>query len=64
MFLAIVVREDLECLQYDIKNTFTESHLKDLIFLKPPPGLAVKKGHILRALKSLYGLNQAGRNWS
>ena len=64
MFLAMVAKEDLNCRQYDIKNAFTESHLKEQIFLEPPQGLAVKKGHVLRALRSLYGLKQAGRNWS
>jgi hypothetical protein len=64
MFLAFVAKEDLECRQYDIKNAFTESHLKEQIFLQPPQGVTVKKGHVLRALRSLYGLKQAGRNWS
>jgi hypothetical protein len=29
MFLAIVAKEDLECCHFDIKNAFTESHLKE-----------------------------------
>lgn len=64
MFLAMVAKEDLECRQYDIKNAFTESQLKEQIFLAPPQGYAVKKGHVLRALRSLYGLKQAGRDWN
>jgi hypothetical protein len=64
MFLAMVAKENLECRQYDIKNAFTEAVLKELILLQPPPGVKTKKGHVLRALKSLYGLKQAGRNWN
>lgn len=64
MFLALVAKENLECMQYDIKNAFTESHLKENIYLAPPEGYNVKKGHALRALRSLYGLKQAGRDWN
>ncbi|KAI0994623.1 hypothetical protein K3495_g13557 [Podosphaera aphanis] len=64
MFLAMVAKENLECVQYNIKNAFTESHLREQIFLAPPEGFKVKKGHVLRALRSLYGLKQAGRDWN
>ncbi|KAF7567667.1 hypothetical protein PtrM4_142580 [Pyrenophora tritici-repentis] len=64
LFLATVAAEDLECFHYDIKNAFTESHLKELILLKPPEGVHVKKGHVLKVLRSLYGLKQAARDWN
>lgn len=64
VFLVMDVREDLECRQCDIKNTFTESHLKERIFLASPEGLKVEKGHVLRALGSLCRLKQAGRYWN
>jgi hypothetical protein len=50
LFLATVAAEDLECFYYDIKNAFTESHLKEQILLKPPEGVHVKKGHVLKVL--------------
>jgi hypothetical protein len=64
MFLVIVAKEDLECSHFDIKNAFTESHLKEEIYLVPPQGIQVQKGHVLHALRSLYGLIQAERDWS
>lgn len=64
MFLAMVAKEDLEFHQYDVKNAFTESHLKEQIFLAPPEGYKVRKGYVLKALRSLYGLKQAGRDWN
>ncbi len=64
LFLAMVAKEDLECYQFDIKNAFTESHLKEKIYLKPPQGVDVKKGYVLEALRSLYGLKQAARDWN
>jgi hypothetical protein len=63
MFLTIVATEDLECSHFDIKNAFTESHFKEEIYLAPPQGIHVQKGHVLHALRSLYGLKQAGRDW-
>ncbi|KAI0992615.1 hypothetical protein K3495_g15570, partial [Podosphaera aphanis] len=49
---------------YDIKNAFTESKLEEEIFLAPPKGVTVSDGKVLKALRSLYGLKQAGRDWN
>ncbi|KAF7576146.1 hypothetical protein PtrM4_003860 [Pyrenophora tritici-repentis] len=64
LFMATVAAENLECFHFDIKNAFTESHLKEEIFLKQPQGVEVKKGYVLRVLRSLYGLKQAARDWN
>ena len=64
LFLAMVAKNDFECHHFDIKNAYTESKLKEQIFLAPPQGVAVKKGKVLHALRSLYGLKQAGRDWN
>ena len=63
LFLAIVALEDLECHQVDVNNAFTESFLKEVIYMSPPPGVEVAKGRALRILRSLYGLKQAARDW-
>ena len=64
LFLALVAKFNLECHQYDIKNAFTKSALQKRIFFAPPEGVPVSNGKVLRALRSLYGLKQAGRDWS
>jgi hypothetical protein len=64
LFLATVAAEDMECVQFDIKNAFTESHLKEEIYISPPQGVDVKKGYALQILRSLYGLKQAARDWN
>lgn len=64
LFPVIIAREDLECSHFDIKNMFTESHLKEEIYLALPQGVHVRRGRVLHALRSLYGLKQAGRDWS
>jgi hypothetical protein len=56
MFLAIVVKEDLECFHFDIKNALTKSYLKENINLALPQGIQDQNGHVLHALHSLYGL--------
>ena len=47
LFLATIAAEDLECSQFNIKNAFTESHLKEKIYLAPLKGIKVKKGSVL-----------------
>lgn len=46
LFLARVAKENLECYHYDIKNAFTESNLKEEIYLSPPKGVPVTKGYV------------------
>jgi Reverse transcriptase (RNA-dependent DNA polymerase)/gag-polypeptide of LTR copia-type len=64
IFLALVAAEDLECNHLDIKNAFTESSLKERIYLTPPAGVPVRDGYVLRVLRSLYGLKQSARDWN
>jgi hypothetical protein len=64
IFLAMVAAQDLECRQYDVKNAFTESSLKERIYLSPPKGVPVTPGLQLRVLRSLYGLKQSARDWN
>ncbi|KAI1001217.1 hypothetical protein K3495_g6981 [Podosphaera aphanis] len=64
IFLATVAKRDLECSQFDVKNVFTESHLKEDIFLAPPRGVVVSQGKVLKVMRSLNGLKQAGRDWN
>jgi hypothetical protein len=63
-FLSIVAAEDLECNHYDIKNAFTESEMKEDIYMSPPQGVKVKTGKVLKILRSLYGLKQSARDWN
>jgi hypothetical protein len=64
LFFAIVAMHDLECHQVDVNNAFTESYLREDIYMKPPPGVTVKPGQAFKVLRSLYGLKQAARDWN
>lgn len=63
-FIAVAAKKDWELTHMDIKNAFTESHLKEQIYLAPPQGVNVKDGYALRVLRSLYGLKQSARDWN
>ena len=63
LFMVIVALEDLECHQIDVNNAFTESFLKEKIYMQPPPGVNVSPGQVLLIKRSLYGLKQAARDW-
>ncbi|KKY31812.1 hypothetical protein UCDDA912_g08237 [Diaporthe ampelina] len=47
----------------DVKTAFLNGDLKELIYMRPPPGWKVPKGMIWRLRKTLYGLKQAPRGW-
>jgi hypothetical protein len=64
IFMAVAAKKDWELTHMDIKNAFTESHLKEQIYLAPPQGVKVKDGYALRVLRSLYGLKQSARDWN
>ena len=67
--LALAAAEDLETGQIDIKGAYLNEELMDneVIYMKQPPGYAVKgpngKTLTARLYKTLYGLKQAGRRW-
>ncbi len=62
--MAVVCTEDLECHQVDVNDAFTESFLKEDIYMKPPPGVKISPGKALHILRSLYRLKQAARDWT
>ena len=63
LFLAIVAVRNMECHQVDVNNAFTESILKEKIFMAAPEGVDCPKEKVLRVLRSLYSLKQAARDW-
>ena len=62
MFLLIVITEDLKYYYYNIKNTFTESEIKEDIYIALLLNITVKKRKILKILYSLYSLKQSAHN--
>ena len=50
LFLAIVAVRNMECYQVDVNNAFTESILKEKIFIAAPEGVDYPRGKVLRVL--------------
>lgn len=63
VFLAIAVQRRMKILQADVETAFLNSELKEEIYIRPPDGLDVNKGTVLRLKKALYGLKQAPASW-
>jgi hypothetical protein len=64
MLLAIAAKRDMEVHQMDVEVAFLNGELDEEIYMKPPDGLEVPAGKVLRLKKSLYGLKQAPLCWN
>jgi hypothetical protein len=64
--LTIAAHRDWEIHQVDIKSTYLNATLKDTIYMRAPPRYLKTKdfSKVLLLLRSLYGLKQAGFEWS
>jgi hypothetical protein len=63
--LANAAHQDWEIEHIDVKSAYLNALLKEVIYMKPPQGILKpgQEGKVLRLLKGLYGLKQAGRGW-
>src|SRR6266702_5797983 len=61
--LALAAELDLEVHQMDIKSAYLNGELKEDIHMKPPPGLDIPEGMVLKLVKAVYGTKQGGRVW-
>ena len=66
ILLAIMVEEDLELDQLDVKMTFLHGKLDEKIYMEIPEGYEdqFKKGQVCLLNKALYGLKHAPRRWN
>jgi len=64
--LTMATCQNWEIHQIDVKSTYLNNTLWDDIYMCPPPGYLKEKdkGKVLKLLPSLYGLKQAGFEWS
>ena len=63
--LANAAEQDWEIEHVDVKSTYLNAPLEEVIYMKAPRGVLKpsQEGKVLRLLKGLYGLKQAGRGW-
>ena len=67
--LALAAKEDMELESVDISTAFLNGEMEEEVYMKIPEGLGVEgteeKGEwVVRLLKAIYGLKQAGRMWA
>ncbi|MBW0498090.1 hypothetical protein O181_037805 [Austropuccinia psidii MF-1] len=48
---------------FDVTTAYLHSNVKEDVYVRPPPGMCLKEGAVLKLRKALYGLKQAGRCW-
>ena len=72
IILSIVVAEGLFMIQFDIKTTYLNSTITEVIYMEMPVGFEEYfhrrflgcRGKVCRILKGLYGLKQSARGWN
>jgi hypothetical protein len=47
--------------QFDVKDVFLNSELREDVYMRPPPRYSVPEGMVCQLRRSLYGLKQASR---
>ena len=64
--MSIVVQEDMELEQLDVKTAFLHGDLEEEIYMTQPEGYEEKgkEDWVCRLRKSLYGLKQSPRQWN
>ena len=66
IILALVAHFDLELQQMDVKTAFLNGDLEEEVYMKQPEGFSCSNGkHLMvcKLKKSIYGLEQAFRQW-
>ncbi|KAK2420702.1 putative mitochondrial protein [Trifolium repens] len=65
VILALVAHFDLELHQMDVKTTFLNGDLEEVVYMKQPEGFSSNDGEhlVCKLKKSIYGLKQASRQW-
>ena len=66
LLLALAAAKDWRVHHLDVKSAFHNGELAEIVFIRQPPGFAVKgeKHRVLRLRKALYGLRQAPQAWN
>ncbi|SOV05631.1 uncharacterized protein UDID_18477 [Ustilago sp. UG-2017a] len=62
--LAIAAVRGWEVDSIDVKQAYLNLSLHHDVYLKPPIGMKVPPGKVLKLMKGLYGLKQSGRKWN
>ena len=62
--LALVPIKGLKIQQMDVKGTYLNGILKEMVYMHQPEGYDDRMNRICKLIKTLYGLKQSGREWN
>ena len=63
IFLKLSVCKKHKRRSIDFTAAFLQAVLPEDLYIETPEGMQCREGHVLKLLKSIYGLKQAGRYW-
>ncbi|KAI7958341.1 hypothetical protein MJO29_006558 [Puccinia striiformis f. sp. tritici] len=63
ILLAMASRFKWPVASFNIKSAFLHSDIDYDVYIRPPPGVEVSPGCVLKLCKALYGTRQASRCW-
>ena len=62
--LVLVVSQDWEIQQMDVKGAYLNGTLKEEVYMRQPEGFEDGTQCVCQLIKTLYGLKQSGREWN
>jgi hypothetical protein len=65
ILLAYACSRNIKLYQIDVKSSFLNRKISELVFVEQPPGFEdpTKPNHVYKLSKALYGLKQAPHSW-
>lgn len=63
ILLSVAVQRKYIIHQMDVKGAFLYGRIDEEVYLKPPLGINIKNGCVLKLLKSIYGLKKSPKYW-
>ena len=56
--LSLAASQDLKLYSFDISNAYLQAELKEVIYMKTPPGMDIPSDECLALMRPIYGTKQ------
>ena len=63
IIISLIVQRNMRCKQFDVETSFLNGRINEDIYMEQPVGYA-KNDLVCKLEKAIYGLKQAGREWT